>query len=228
MIFNKHLVCIIYDYLAMDANIDGSIETSEYWLSKQTFCVKYNEEQQCAYYFMNGLRHNCNDQPAIEHYAESKIKHRCWMHADYFHRNVDDGPALDSVNAKIWYVDGYIHRDNDKPAIIELTYDKTLIQIWYHHGKRHRFNDQPAYSHKNTHIWYQHGKIHRDNDKPALIIVDAEHKAWFNNGIRHRKNGPALIPGRYRRRRPRPQYWLDGMKCSEIDVCDIFACNWFD
>lgn len=203
MNLGKHLLCIVYDYLAMDANIDGLIETSEYWLSKQTFCVEYNNKQQCVYYFMNNLQHNCNNQPAAEQYFESGDGEECpcstWRHA------------------------GKIHRDCDQPAVI-LT---NVYQVWYQDGKRHRDGDKPAYMSSSKHIWYQHGKLHRDDDKPCFITECGlyNYKAWFKNGVRHRDKGPALIHGHSWSLQT--QYWLDGMKCSETDACDNFVCDWF-
>lgn len=43
-------------------------------------------------------------------------------------------------------------------------------------------------------IWYnQDGKIHRDG-APAVIGEDGTEK-WFQNGVRHREDGPAITFG---------------------------------
>ena len=46
------------------------------------------------------------------------------------------------------------------------------LQVWYNeNGEIHRDNDKPAVIEKDRfEAWYQNGKLHRDDDKPALII----------------------------------------------------------
>ena len=55
---------------------------------------------------------------------------------------------------QIWYQNGLIHRDGDKPAIINSNGDK---------------------------YWYKNGKMHRDEDNPAIIFTNGE-KKWYKNG----------------------------------------------
>jgi hypothetical protein len=42
----------------------------------------------------------------------------------------------------------------------------------------------------NTKYWYQEGILHRD-DGPAIEYPDGE-KAWYQHGQRHRVDGPAI------------------------------------
>ena len=80
-----------------------------------------------------------------------------------------------------------------KDNFTECRVDQYGIQRWYLNGKLHRDNDKPAIIYQNgTQYWYFNGKIHRDNDKPA-IISEAGYKEWLFNGKPHRENGPAII-----------------------------------
>ncbi len=53
--------------------------------------------------------------------------------------------------------------------------------------KRHR--DGVFYT-NGSEFWYNNGIIHRD-DGPAVIRPDG-HQAWYQNGKRHREDGPAV------------------------------------
>ena len=82
---------------------------------------------------------------------------------------------------QIWYKNNKYHRDNDLPAIIELSGD----QFWYQNGKYHRDNDLPAVITIDGHqCWYQNGIRHRDNDLPAVIWSDGD-QYWYKNGIKY-------------------------------------------
>jgi hypothetical protein len=41
-------------------------------------------------------------------------------------------------------------------------------------------------------ISYKKGKYHSFNDRPAVIFPNG-YKAWYENGILHKKRGPAII-----------------------------------
>ena len=101
-------------------------------------------------------------------------------------------PEVTRSGRKIWRDNqGRVHRDNDRPAIIDANGD----QMWYNAGDLHRENDLPAITQqvdKYT-VWYTDGKLHRENDLPALI-GEYGYKAWYKNGVRHRDNDkPAII-----------------------------------
>ena len=70
-----------------------------------------------------------------------------------------------SFGGLYWNKNGLLHRNDDKPAVIDV--DGTLQ-------------------------WRQNGQLHRDGDKPAFIgsnwTLD-----WCQNGNRHRACGPAVI-----------------------------------
>lgn len=57
--------------------------------------------------------------------------------------SIYDEPAIEYQNRKVWYYAGLIHRDDDKPAIVEKYYNG-LSNNWYKNGKRHRDDNKPA------------------------------------------------------------------------------------
>lgn len=81
--------------------------------------------------------------------------------------NVEHTVKIYQQNKIIYFVNGLIHREDDKPAII--------------------LND-------NIFYWYKKGKITRNNDLPAYINKKEQVEKWYNNGLLHRENGlPAYI-----------------------------------
>jgi len=60
-----------------------------------------------------------------------------------------------------WYLNGELHRDNDKPAVICAD------------GKQE---------------WYLNGKLHRE-DGPAVIWADGEKQWWVNDKLLEHKYG---------------------------------------
>ena len=98
--------------------------------------------------------------------------------------------------SEYWRKDGELHRDGDKPAIINA--DGTME--WWVEGQLHRDGDQPAIIWADgAREWYDHGKLHRDGDQPAIIAPSGT-KYWYKYGLRHRDGGkPAVI-------------WADGGK----------------
>ncbi len=68
-----------------------------------------------------------------------------------------------------WYKDGKLHRDGDKPAVVEA--DKGIFR-WYKDNKLHRGGDKPAIINKKLGLfWYKDGECHRGGDKPAIILL---------------------------------------------------------
>jgi len=91
-----------------------------------------------------------------------------------------------------WYKYGFLHRDNDKPAVIGSTFVE-----WWVDGKRHRDNDKPAVIFKedkqngnNREYWFR-GELHRENG-PA-VIRDRYCIEYFYYGKRHCLTGAALM-----------------------------------
>lgn len=99
----------------------------------------------CVITYLNGARHSFNDKPA------------------YQQTNGD---------TQKWYKCGVLHRDNDLPAIIEVS---DIDSVMF--------------------CWYKNGVLHRDNDKPAIMIFDLSYRRfiYYDNGIIRRRlpNTPA-------------------------------------
>lgn len=84
---------------------------------------------------------------------------------------------------------GQIHRDGDKPAVIEPGGGK----VWYKNGIRSRDNDLPAVEYPHAKYWYSpQGNRHRDNDLPAVEFTNGS-KHWYQYGDLHREGKPAVI-----------------------------------
>jgi hypothetical protein len=81
----------------------------------------------------------------------------------------DDGPAIEYLDGnKEYYKYGNRHSYNDVPSL-----DLGDMKLWYHNGKLHRDNDKPAVEHENdSREWYFNNMRHRDNDQPAVILPD--------------------------------------------------------
>lgn len=105
--------------------------------------------------------------------------------------SVYDKPAISTYDEKLWYYNGRLHRDNDKPASVTQYGDLA----WFKHGKLHRENDLPAVIHcESTQQWHYNGLLHRENDQPAIIMPNNGHKWWYYHGCLHRENDqPAAI-----------------------------------
>jgi hypothetical protein len=57
---------------------------------------------------------------------------------------------------------------------------------WYKNDKLHRDGDKPAVIEADgTQRWYQNGNLHRDDDKPAIIWADGTQE-WYRNGVQYR------------------------------------------
>lgn len=83
----------------------------------------------------------------------------------------NDNPAIvmvtsgDLIFTRRWYKDGVLHRDDDKPALV----DKIPIEEF-----------------PRLISWYKDGVLHRDGDKPALMEFWSEFKIakafWYKKG----------------------------------------------
>jgi hypothetical protein len=72
-------------------------------------------------------------------------------------------------------------------------YEETGCICWYLNGFIHRDDDLPAVEWEDgAKAWYQHGAYHRDNDLPSYI-GGIGYKVWHQHGERHRTTGPAVI-----------------------------------
>lgn len=101
----------------------------------------------------------------------------------------------------------------DLPALMMyIPASNRRISEWYRHGRLDRHtNDQPARIEVyDTHgggiieerKWYRKGHLHRSSDQPAVVqtITNGANgeprwilKEWYQHGLRHRTNGPAVL-----------------------------------
>jgi len=86
--------------------------------------------------------------------------------------SINDKSAIDlmTLNNKIfskrWYKNGILHRDNDKPTILEKITSETHFRLI---------------------TWHQNGVLHRDNNKPSYLEFwgngEIAIASWYNKGI---------------------------------------------
>ncbi len=73
-----------------------------------------------------------------------------------------------------YYLNGVLHRENDRPAI---EYANGDLEWWYN-GERHRAYDRPAVVYTNgLHKWYIAGEMKRRGDGP--VAIDAYGKKTY-------------------------------------------------
>ena len=74
--------------------------------------------------------------------------------------------------------DGERHSYNDAPAYITARF---TTENWYKEGKLHRENDKPAVvNNEGDKSWYYEGKLHRENDKPAYVTWNGFKAYWYH------------------------------------------------
>ena len=118
---------------------------------------------------------------------------------------------VDNEGTVRYYLDGVLHRENDKPAIEYASGSK----MWYRKGQLHRENDKPAIEYvSGTKYWYYKGQIHRENDKPAVEEVNGT-KEWYRKGLLHRENDWPAIEWSDGTK----EWWLNGKRISDVRSC---------
>lgn len=112
---------------------------------------------------------------------------RYWYKEGYLHRE-NDLPAVITEDGHSWYVHGKLHRDGDLPAVI----DKNGGKEWWKDGEMYRLHGSDGSEH-----WFSSARgmreRHRSNDLPAVIIPH-DRQEWWYHGKLHRENDlPAII-----------------------------------
>ena len=167
--FNFHELLSIFDQLVKNNDITKFL-LSQYlfddidFFTMPKWFANYLEKKYCV---------TIRDQTTIATYLFGKLHSKC------------DNCALNNGQQMKWYKCGLLHRDNDKPAVIN---EHGSIS-WYQRGLAHRDGDKPAHINKYTYVqvWYQHGIIYRDNNQPA--IESLVEKEWYINGeISHKEH----------------------------------------
>jgi len=92
------------------------------------------------------------------------------------------GGITDIYSAKSWYdEDGYLHRDDDLPAVIF----EDGSQAWYQHGYYMRADNKPCKVYADGTLYWvdKEGRPHRE-DKPAIEYSDGRRR-WFHHGMEY-------------------------------------------
>lgn len=121
-----------------------------------------------------------------------KIYRRDTGKKSYLYRRLhsfDDQPIVKN-NVSMWHKNGVYHRDNDLPAMIDHSKQKSF---WYINGQLHRENDLPAIESPYLRKWYHRGNLHRNGDLPAVIINKNKTEYWKNGRLHRDGNLPAVI-----------------------------------
>lgn len=123
----------------------------------------------------------------------------------FYYHSINDKPAYsaeweDGTKNYKWYKEGKLHREGDKPAIID-TDDIVTHEKYYIEGYPYREEDKP------DSVWYENDKIiksewhdgkylHREEDKPAVIEEFPDGRIlykWYEYGDLHREGNPAVM-----------------------------------
>lgn len=101
-----------------------------------------------------------------------------------------DSPRVEKTDSCIEYYNYEKLHSTDGPAVIYSNGDK----YWFQYGKIHRDEDKPAIEYPSGEKrWFKHGVLHRDEDKGPAIVFSETNCEYYNMGVVHRKNGPAVI-----------------------------------
>ena len=139
--------------------------------------------------YKNGALHSFNGMPAKTTYYIEHFRFRKYKRVEY----------------KLWYRDGFIHNDNDDPAVIKNYFSGDMYLCkWFKDGLKKREDDKPTeveyYETKQVSKegWINSSGYHRENDNPAKIEYRMDgsifKKVWYKNGLYYRiENKPTII-----------------------------------
>ena len=88
------------------------------------------------------------------------------------------------------YLNKKLHSFGDQPAVINVT-NYTVRYNNFHNNTHRVFAIYTKEIRQKYNAWYRYGKLHRDNDLPAIIHTNGS-KEWYQNGLSHRNNLPAV------------------------------------
>lgn len=166
------------------------------------------------------------DAPAYQSFARGELREEAWYQDGKLHRTGQ--PASISPNKSVWYENGQLHRTGG-PAI-----ETTDGGEWYEYGLRHRSNDEPAIDYPKHKQWFVDGKPYRANgeyteikkgvkywqnsrrcihrDGAPAVIYPRGKEEWYQDGVRHREDGPAVDYG------SRSRWYWKGNKTTELGL----------
>lgn len=116
-----------------------------------------------------------------------------------------------------WYSEGYLHREQNLPAVIVIRDGKVTEEIFYKNGKPHRNNGLPAQIEATFTAWSVEGGVH--NIKAAAIKEYDENPACIRNqwglyGVILSKNNFNLIVDY--QKKTRAPLWVSFLLTMEI------------
>ncbi|RTK95490.1 MAG: hypothetical protein EKK64_06625 [Neisseriaceae bacterium] len=164
-------------------------------------------------WYFEGKRHR-EDGPAVD---SENIK--IWYKKGLRHREND--PALIKDNLKVWYERGLKHRTSPLPAVeYYIENEKVSRAEWWNHGILEQTKDDEIeiiyendlvksiktketytefeeekvsyLSDKTGRFWFKDDKLHRDEDDQPAAIFYNDVVVWYQYGLKHRTNGPAM------------------------------------
>jgi hypothetical protein len=118
-----------------------------------------------------------NDLEKIEYFEDGGFR----IGVQSFNKNLQphsygDAPAYDDEIKKLWYKNGRLHREGDKPAVITSDGKKE----YWKNGNLYKKEDS------NAQRWYdEDGNPHRDNMLPA--VIQGDDKLFYFHGIYYGK-----------------------------------------
>lgn len=116
-------------------------------------------------WFWNGRKHRGGDRPAVVHPGNRR---EWWRSGTLRRGGSSDGPTtVCSDGTLTWHcTHSHIHRGGDLPAIVR----SDGSRMWYTDGLMHRDGDRPAVEAVDCLKWYRRGELHRDGDRAAVIV----------------------------------------------------------
>tara|TARA_Y100000588_G_scaffold58958_1_gene57624 strand:+ start:45495 stop:46103 length:609 start_codon:yes stop_codon:yes gene_type:complete len=173
----------------LNTDITLNIIKTEKHIINQIEHIKFICEDDCYFWIVNKEIHHELEEPSINLY-NGKIL--IYVKYNFIFRN-NDKPSIilfgDSDNYKrlYWFNKGFLHRDNDLPAVKTINSNNVKEEAWYKEGLMHREIDKPAFIdyQNNIKIWFKNGEMHREN---GYAFINDSDKYYYINNIKLSKD----------------------------------------
>lgn len=118
----------------------------------------------------------------------------CYGETAWFKPHPQGGPQIDRKDLKVWFCGALVHREGG-PAIIK-DLNHLHLEAWVEQGRTHRIGG-PAltFQEKSGSFNYANGsvRIRQTGDSYRVYTVPTlQVQCWFQNGLLHREDGPAI------------------------------------
>jgi hypothetical protein len=112
-----------------------------------------------------------------EHDLPDQLDHWFWKEEIVLKPHRRCGPAIRAEDRMMWCVNGLLHRERDRPALITQSGDCQ----WWVNGQCHRGGGLPAIIYQDGSAeWWHQGVLHRAGGLPAVIHTSME---YFGEGV---------------------------------------------